>query len=553
MRALRWPLTVRRGDLDVADKTDGERRACVESGLFDSDWYLAQYPDVADAGIDPLDHFISTGATEGRDPNPLFDSDWYLQQNPEVAAAGLNPLADYAQAGFAAGREPNPYFHSRWYLEQNQDVAAAGFNPLFHYLKWGAAKGLDPSPRFETQWYLERNPDVAAAGVNPLAHYLRWGAAEKREPISPIPEFFERLARRPQNAFEDFARLRRTYSSPLEGQPDKAGADNNIVVGVAWAEHFMSQSLGLHARGDHASALRFAKYAAQTLPDEDDPMRLYCHVFAECNRRAMEEFRETFSRSKLLVLHVSHHAGLGEAEASCRSFSDPTGGIANLIVVGDTLAEDTFRFDPGRSTLFVPAPDTYEALPQKVAKALLFLGMSPLSLPILKVDDDAACEDVDELAKLAENVISQHLYGGRVNPRTGTASCAFWHFGKCTDQHINGRPDGLLWLAPYAGGQGYWLNGKAAGAIAKMCVLHERYFEIEHFEDRAVGTVLAQYGIRPHHFDVIAAGIVSDHNQPAGRGKPPVARLRGALHAPDGVETSRRMDTNELGGKRERR
>ncbi len=67
--------------------------------------------------------------------------------------------------------------------------------------------------------------------------------------------------------------------------------------------------------------------------------------------------------------------------------------------------------------------------------------------------------------------------------------------------------------------------------MAKMCLLHERYFEVEHFEDRAMGTVLAQYGIRPHHFDVIAAGIVSDHNQPPDRGKPPVARLRGARSA----------------------
>ncbi len=98
----------------------------------------------------------------------------------------------------------------------------------------------------------------------------------------------------------------------------------------------------------------------------------------------------------------------------------------------------------------------------------------------MKVDDDATCQDVEKLVRLVDEVIM-----GAVNPRTGTASCAFWHFGKCTDENINQRPDGLLWLAPYAGGQGYWLNAKVTGAMAKMCLLHERYLEVEHFEDRA--------------------------------------------------------------------
>lgn len=514
---------------DVARPAATAKSVCLRSGLFDAEWYLAQHPDVAAAGIDPLDHFIASGGIEGRDPNPLFDSDWYLAQYPEVASARLNPLVDYVLYGVQAGREPNPYFDGRWYLEQNQDVAVWGQNPLTHYLRWGAAKGLDPSPRFATTWYLERHPDVAAAGVNPLAHYLRWGREEDREPVSPIPALFEQLARRRHDAPEDFDWLRRTYGSPLEGQPDKARGDNNTVVGVAWAEHFMSRSLDLYERGDSRRALHVAKYAAQTLPHEDDPMRLYCHLFEECNRPALEQFVNTFSGVKMLVLHVSYKGGLERAEASCRSFSDPSGRIGNVIVIGDASAEDCFHFDPYRAILTVPAPDAYEALPRKVSKALLFVGMSRLSLPVLKVDDDASCDDVEKLASLIDGVFSRHMYGGRVNPRASTASCAFWHFGKCADDEINRRPDGLLWLAPYAGGQGYWLNGRAAGAMAKMCVLHERYFEVEYFEDRAVGTVLAQYGLCPHHFDVIAQGLISDHNQPLGRGKPRIAKLRGAL------------------------
>jgi hypothetical protein len=40
------------------------------SGLFDAEWYLRHNADVADAGTDPLRHYIQFGASEGRAPNP---------------------------------------------------------------------------------------------------------------------------------------------------------------------------------------------------------------------------------------------------------------------------------------------------------------------------------------------------------------------------------------------------------------------------------------------------------------------------------------------------
>lgn len=38
---------------------------------FDRDWYLDAYPDVADAGIDPQEHFEKHGRKEGRLPCSL--------------------------------------------------------------------------------------------------------------------------------------------------------------------------------------------------------------------------------------------------------------------------------------------------------------------------------------------------------------------------------------------------------------------------------------------------------------------------------------------------
>ncbi len=44
------------------------------SVLFDRAWYLAQYPDVAESGIDPVEHYLRWGVAEGRSPGPEFDA-----------------------------------------------------------------------------------------------------------------------------------------------------------------------------------------------------------------------------------------------------------------------------------------------------------------------------------------------------------------------------------------------------------------------------------------------------------------------------------------------
>jgi len=154
--------------------------------LFDSDWYLARYPDVVEAGDNPLLHFLIFGAREGRNPHPLFDSGWYLAQLPNAFAAKDNPLAHYLKQGGQAGRDPHPLFNSNWYLAQNPDVALAGNDPLIHYLEYGAKEGRDPHPLFDSDWYLTQNRDVAEAGDNPLLHYLAHGAREGR---FPHPDF----------------------------------------------------------------------------------------------------------------------------------------------------------------------------------------------------------------------------------------------------------------------------------------------------------------------------------------------------------------------------
>ena len=76
------------------------------SGLFDMDWYVMRYGDVAQVGMHPVWHYLKYGPALGRDPGPGFETGYYLQANADVAAGGINPLLHYLLQGRAEGRAP---------------------------------------------------------------------------------------------------------------------------------------------------------------------------------------------------------------------------------------------------------------------------------------------------------------------------------------------------------------------------------------------------------------------------------------------------------------
>jgi glycosyltransferase involved in cell wall biosynthesis len=110
---------------------------------------LEQNPDVAKAGVNPLAHYLSSGAYEGRDPHPQFDSSYYLKQNADVAEMRINPLVHYVGAGIAEGRDPNASFDTSDYLEKNPAVALKGFNPLVDFLNHPSSFNLRATLRNE--------------------------------------------------------------------------------------------------------------------------------------------------------------------------------------------------------------------------------------------------------------------------------------------------------------------------------------------------------------------------------------------------------------------
>jgi lipopolysaccharide biosynthesis protein len=152
------------------------------SRYFDRNWYLSQYPDVKQSGMDPALHFMRYGWREGRNPSIFFDVPFYLECYNDVRSSGVNPLHHYISHGWAEGRNPHILFNVSWYLETNADVKNAGIEPLLHFVSHGADEGRSPHPLFDAKWYQQTNHDVREAGLNPLLHYLRTGAAELRSP-----------------------------------------------------------------------------------------------------------------------------------------------------------------------------------------------------------------------------------------------------------------------------------------------------------------------------------------------------------------------------------
>lgn len=169
----------------------------VTTPLFNQEWYLRHNPDVAEAFaeglLDPLEHFLQYGMSEGRSPGPLLDIPYYLRHNPDVAAAvasgATTAYHHFLNFGMFEGRAPIALFDAAFYLTHNPDVAqvvrAGDFTPIQHFIAYGQYEGRIVTSVLDLGAYMDANPDVYRAVQNgdmsAMEHLMLYGIHEKRD------------------------------------------------------------------------------------------------------------------------------------------------------------------------------------------------------------------------------------------------------------------------------------------------------------------------------------------------------------------------------------
>ena len=228
--AFRAALGGGRGDISTILRYLGMRPLArpTVSIYFDREYYLATNPDVFEARLDPLLHFIEIGFAALRAPHPLVDPQFIVNEEPDAlgkrpdmarlldllendrtrpspyfdpawyaaelgeAAPPRGMLRHFLTTGLVEGRMPNAWLDPDYYAEQHADVPKQRYAALRHFIIVGDSEGRQPGPRFDGRLYRRRYVDVADAGVPPLWHFLTNGKREGRqlpaERAAPPPE-----------------------------------------------------------------------------------------------------------------------------------------------------------------------------------------------------------------------------------------------------------------------------------------------------------------------------------------------------------------------------
>ncbi|SMX45896.1 rhamnosyltransferase WsaF family glycosyltransferase [Actibacterium lipolyticum] len=177
---------------------------------FDASYYRENSPDIAGYNDQQLlEHFYQYGWKEGRDPNANFSVAYYLRQNPDVREAKVNPLLHYVTGGESEQRPVAAPAPRRWtqlnddqmaliakdfdadFYRQSGDVPQGNDRELLeHYLREGWEEGRDPNRTFSTGYYLDTYRDIQ--GVCPFIHYVLHGRKEGRRTNESLPIHLER-------------------------------------------------------------------------------------------------------------------------------------------------------------------------------------------------------------------------------------------------------------------------------------------------------------------------------------------------------------------------
>ncbi len=151
----------------------------ADPSLFDENYYLVAYNEVAESPLASLFHFCVFGRQEGRNPNAYFDTGWYAATNPDVTPLRVNPLVHYllvGEARSAIGR----LFRTGWY-RQTYGLTPQE-SPLAHFLAHRYSQRVSANSLFDAEWFVTQIGRKLHRRRDPFAHYLFAGTWEDLQP-----------------------------------------------------------------------------------------------------------------------------------------------------------------------------------------------------------------------------------------------------------------------------------------------------------------------------------------------------------------------------------
>jgi glycosyltransferase involved in cell wall biosynthesis len=132
---------------------------------FDTAWYrTAQGLGTADRA---LPHYLAM-RPQGVSPNPDFDAAFYLSTYRDVARAGADAFEHYVTIGWQEGREPHPDFDTAYYTRAHMGGRPAEA-PLLHWLRHRHDPAVQPRMPQETPTI----PREIRRNTRPGAHFER--------------------------------------------------------------------------------------------------------------------------------------------------------------------------------------------------------------------------------------------------------------------------------------------------------------------------------------------------------------------------------------------
>lgn len=230
------------------------------SEKFSTSGYLNAYPDVARSGINPLEHYIRHGKSEGR--SPVTGELMGQAEKKEAPKDGSELMVVHLESAEDDYSDVKEHFDENFYLEQSEDLQGVEIDLWEHFLEHGWREHRNPNREFSTADYLEANPDLQGISLNPFVHWIRWGMNEGRSMSNE-----ERPANKSSQEIESFGldlndldKVMSAFDAEYyrANSKDLSGADDELFshyMNHGWREHrnpskYFSTSYYLEANPD---------------------------------------------------------------------------------------------------------------------------------------------------------------------------------------------------------------------------------------------------------------------------------------------------------------